>query len=244
MIMKAIKQSLKIRALAISAVALSLTVFSSCCHHADDYVCPAPGPLAYVSVVNGLPGSQPVNFQFDNNEVNYYGIPYGGGLDYINVCTGKREISVYDSQNNTKITSGNADLSNGNYYSVFLTGTPAIPDLLVLNDDIKQPQSGNAGVRLVNLSSDAPAVDLIIQQGPSLATNVAYKGSSTFTGVSGANSYNIEIHQTGTGIILASLQNVRFRNGSLYTVILEGHQTTNDGHVLSIKIQTNAGFTN
>lgn len=242
--MKAIKQILKIRLIAVAALAMCLTSLSSCCHHDDDYICPSPDVSAHASVLNGLPGSQPVNFQFDNNEVNYYGIPYGAGLDYINAFTGKREISVYDSQTNYKITSGSADFSDGKFYSIFLTGSTTIPELLIINDDIKQPPSANAAVRLVNLSSDAPAVDLVIQQGPTLATNTPYKGSSTFNPVSGANTYNIEILQSGTGNILASLQNVKFRNGSLYTVLLEGHQSTNDGHVLNIKIQLNASYIN
>lgn len=242
--MKTTKKALRIPVLFVAIAGLIITAFSSCSQDDDD--CPAPNVLAvaHASVVNALPGSQPVNFYFDGNMVNYYGLPYGAGLDYINAYTGKRTIDVYDTQTNQRVTSGSVDFFDGKAYSVFLTGTETTPNLLVINDDLDQPSSGNAGVRLINLSADAPAVDLVIKQGPTLATNISYKGSSTFNKIAGANSYDIEIRQSGTDKVLSSLQNVKFRNGSLYTVLLEGQQFTNDGHVLTIKVQLNAAYIN
>ena len=225
----------------IAGLGLCTTLLTSCTR---EEVCPVPVTPARVSVTNALAGSQPINFFFDHNQLNYYGIPYGSGLEYVNAYTGSRTIDVYDTQTSIKIATHNTTFEEGKFYSVFLTGVPTSPDFMILNDDLTQPPVGNAGVRLVNLSPDAPAVDLVIQQGPTLASNIPYKGNSNFYAVAGSNTYNIEIRQAGTSNVLTSLNNVRFRNGSLYTVALEGFRSTTDGHILNIKIQGNVSYVN
>src|SRR6202012_652760 len=92
-------------------------------------------------------------------------------------------------------------------------------------DTINRPADGKASIRFVNLSPDAPSVDLAIQGGAVLITNKAYKGYSTFVPETGNTSYNFEVRQHGTNTVLATLSNISLNSSYVYTIWLGGLAT-------------------
>ena len=108
------------------------------------------------------------------------------------------------------------------YYTAFLANTPAKAELFVLTDTLAQPAAGKTAIRFVNLSPDAPAVDLVIKNGPTMFTNKAYKGYSGFLPLTGNQTYTIEVHQAGTSTILAKAVDVQLTANNLYTVWFHG----------------------
>lgn len=206
----------------------------------DEIVAPTS---ALISVINASPDSQPLDFYLDQNRANNSSIEYGNGLDYLNAITGKRTAAFYTSGTTTKIKSDTMTLRANKAYTLYLTNLVATPDFVLLNDLIEKPAASQASVRFVNVSANAPAVDVVTTSGTNIATNIAYKGASLFIGVPAAK-YTVQVRQAGTATVLATLTERDFLSGGVYTVWLQGVSGATDSKVLTAKIQRNALFNN
>ena len=236
--MKKLIQNLKGWACVTGVVVIAAVSFSSCLKHNDDYYTPQQ-PVALISAINASPDAQPVDFFLDQNRASNYPIANGTSQDYIRAYTGKRNLIFYTSGN--KMISDTATLKDKALYSVFLANLVSKPDLILLTDTIKQPATGIAAIRFINLSPDAPATDLAIKGGNILVSNKSYKGYSGFVTLPVNAAYNFEIRQAGTNTVLASLSNIRIVNG-LYTIWLQGINAATDQTKLSAHIQNNVYY--
>jgi len=238
--MKKVQQFVKAKAGILGLACLIALSFSSCLKDNNDtYVAP---PAALVSIVNALPGSQPVDVYFDQNIANTYSLNYGNGQDYVRAYTGKRTFTYYTSGTRQQIKSDTATVAADKFYTTYLTGTTAQPEILVVKDTLVRPAAGKTSIRLVNVSAGTPAVNLVIRGGATLATSKAYKGVSGFVAVAGNTTYTLDIVQAGTSTVLTSITNVNLKNDSIYTVWLRGVTTATDANKLTAGIQTNAYY--
>ncbi len=220
--------------------AVLATSLSSCLKDNNHYV-NVEQPVALISAINASPDARPVDFYLDQNRTSPYSIGNGQSQDYIRAFTGKRNIIFYVAGSTQKIISDTATLKDKTLYSAFLSNLVSKPDLLLLTDTVKQPAAGMVAVRFINLSPDAPAADLAIKGGNVLVSNKAYKGYSGFISLPVNAAYNLEIRQSGTSTVLASLDNVSLKNG-LYTVWLQGLASATDQTKLSAHIQNNVYY--
>lgn len=225
----------------IGMMCLLTLLLSSCLKNRDNDYVQLP-PAALISAINASPDSPPLDFLLDKNQANNYPIKYGHILDYIAAYTGKRVASFYVSGANQKIASDTITLDANRYYSLFLSNSVNTPDLLLLKDTLSRPADSMAVVRFVDLSTNAPAVDLGIQGGTVLATNKAYKSYTSFIPIKGNTTYTLEARQTGTSTVLVSLSNIRLQAGSIYTIWLHGLTGTTDQTRLTLDIQRNAYY--
>lgn len=221
-----------------SAICLVL-MLSSCLKDHNTYYAP---PAASVSFFQASPDQAAIDLYFNNNKVNWNPITYGNGLYYFNAYTGLRTINIYSSSTDTKLFSDTMTLKQNNLYSLFLVEPNGQPQIVSLNDTISQPASGQASIRFVDLSPDAPAVDLALNDSIKV-TNKTFKGFSSFAPITGGKIYTIEVRQKGTSTTLASLSNVTLNSGGVYTIVLSGlanGTTSNDK--LTVNYITNAYY--
>jgi len=238
--MKKVRQLAKGQPGLLGIVCLIAVLLTSCLKdNNDDVTLP---PAALVSVINASPGAQPVDFYLDQNKANTYSIAYGQDIDYIRAYTGKRTATFYAAGTQQKIKADTTTLQADKFYTLYLTNIPSNPEFVLLRDSITRPAAGMAAIRFVNVSPDAPAVDLAIKQGNVLAANKGYKGYSPFISVQGNNTYTLEIRQAGTATVLVTLADVKITSSSVYTVWLQGLSAATDATKLSAHIQTNAYY--
>jgi hypothetical protein len=238
--MKKPQQILK-RAGIIGMVCLLAAMFSSCLKNHDNDA-NVNVPYALVTVINTSPNSLAQDFYLDNNRANVAPIVYVDGLDYIRAYTGKRTAAFYNTGTQTKIKSDTVTLKADQYYSVYLANVITSPDIVILKDNIVKPATGMATIRFVNLSPNAPAADLAIKGGAVLVSNKAYKGASDFVPVNGNATYTLEVRQTGTSTVLASINTASLQSGSVYTVWLQGLAGATDQTKLLAGLQTNVYY--
>lgn len=81
------------------------------------------------------------------------------------------------------------------------------------------PSTGQ--IRLVHLSSNAPAVDLAIKEGQTLVSDVSYKETSKYVPINAGN-YTLDIKVSGTNAVAIEKPNVSLQNGASYTVYVVG----------------------
>ncbi len=117
--------------------------------------------------------------------------------------------------------SGSATLTAGQAYSVVAVGTGSSVQTLALSDDLSAPPSGQAKVRFVHASPDAPAVDVAVSGGQTLFSNVAYKNASNYATV-GAGTVSLEVRPTGSTNAVLTIPNVNLNSGTVYTIYAVG----------------------
>ncbi len=239
--MKNHKNLPKSRLALISMVGLLTLSLSSCLKsYKNQYYSP---PAAIVTFIQASPDQPPLDFSLDNNRVNESPLAYGNIVDYFRAYTGKRNTNFYNHSTGNVILSDTVHLNQNVYYSLFLVNTVAHPQTLLLTDSITRPAAGSAGIRFVNLSPDAPAVDLVVTGGAVLVPNKAFKGYSSFANTPGNTSYNLEVRQAGTSTVLATLPNVTLNSGFVYTIWLRGLvASANTTDQLGISVMPNAVF--
>lgn len=218
---------------------LTAALFSSCLKHnnSDDVVTPA----GLITVINTSPDAPAQDFYLNNNKVNLNPITYGHGLDYSGAYTGKRTLNFYTAGTQTLTKSDTLTVVANKYYSVYLANVVAHPDIVIIKDAISQPELGKATIRLVNLSPDAGAVDLV-SNNTVLAANMDYKGASAFVSISGNGNYDFEIRQAGTTTVLATLTKAGIYANSVYTVWLQGLKNATDQTKLAAGLQQNVYY--
>ena len=221
------------------AAVLCLLQFSSCLKDNNNYV--PPPPTALLMVIQGSPDAPGEALFLDNNRVNNPSFNYGDNIGYFNAYIGERNVILNNYNSGDRIASDTMHLNNNVVYSLFLANTYTKPDFILLTDSIAQPASGKATIRLVNVSPNAGSVDLSANS-TTIVTGKGYKGSSAFKTVDGGTNYNFSILKTGTNTVLAKLDTVPIRAGSVYTVWLHGLAKGTGTSVLKADIIKNAYY--
>jgi hypothetical protein len=193
-------------------------LLSSCLKNSTtDY---AP-PVSLVSFFQASPDQTSLSLYFNSNKVNVGPIAYGTGLDYFRAYSGVRNVNLYTYGVMNQVFTDTVTLKPNQVYSLFLANKSNQPELVLLNDTITHPQPNTASVRFVDLSPDAPNVDLVLNNDVTV-DNKGYKGFSKFLPVTGNSIYNIQVKQAGTNTVLATLSNVTFSSNRVYTIIFSG----------------------
>ncbi len=225
----------------LSAVCLLSLMLTSCLKDKTETYVP---PAAFVQFVQASPGEQPLDLYLNTNKVNLLPIGYGDRLDYFRAYSGTRIVNMVTHPGNSKIFSDTVNLKTDSVYSMFLINKATNPGLLLLPDSLTKPAAGKGSIRFVNVSPDAPAVDLAIKDTTTaLVANKAFKGYSPFFPIQASKTYTFEVRQHGTNTVLATLANVNIYNGQVYTIWLHGLVTTTiDSDKLKAEIITNAVY--
>jgi len=228
---------------ALLGIGCFLLLFTSCLKSKNDYT---PPPAGYVTFFQAATGQQPIDLYFNSNKVNLAPLQYGDGIDYFKAFPGLRTVNIYNSNTQTLIFSDTATIRPNIAYSLFLVNNALQqPGLFLVTDSISKPAAGKATLRFINVSSDAPAVDLAVKDSAAFVTNKGFKGFSSFIPKTGDQTYNFEIRQHGTNTVLTTLSGVTLNSGLVYTIWLHGlANTAITGDKLTASIVTNAYYSN
>jgi len=239
--MKTYKKYSKSFLVFICTVGLLTLLLSACSKPPTNYNY-AP-PVAALAFIQASPDEPPVDFFLADSKVNQAPINYGQSFNYFSIMAGSDSIAFYNDATMKTILTDAINFTKNTTYSMFLANKSTKPEIVLLTDTLAQPTAGNAAIRFINLSPDAPAVDLVVKGGAVLVSNRSYKGYSSFAPVQGNMFYTLEVHQAGTAIVLATLANLKLNTGFLYTVwfhgLAAGTATTDQ---LSVDIFNNAFF--
>jgi len=160
--------------------------------------------------VNGARALQNVAFRAVSN---YLALPAGEITVWV-VPAGATTPRVIDAK---------ATVVAGRMYTIAATGllnaTRNQPRLgpTIIEDVLPTLAAGQAGIRIVHISTTAPAVDVAIRGGAVVVPNLAFPRASSYLTVPAA-SYNFDIRVAGTTTVALPLNNVVLQAGKTYTV--------------------------
>jgi hypothetical protein len=176
---------------------------------------------ANVLVTHSSPDAPGVDLLLDNIVVNSLPLTFPNNTGYLEVGAGTRNIKVNATGTTTTVINADVTFVANNSYSVFAVNDLSNIEPLVLEDDLTPPAAGNAHVRFIHLSPDAPAVDVTLTDGTIVFGNKSFKESTDFTPLA-TGTYNLEVRLAGTSTVVLPLNGIVLEDGNIYTVFAKG----------------------
>jgi hypothetical protein len=196
---------------------------------------------ARIRVLHASPDAPAVDVYLDGSEA-ISDLAFDEITDYVSVPSGSHTVEVFpaaaDGTGDAVITA-DVTLSADTDYTVAAVGALADIEPLVLVDDNSAPPAGQARVRFVHASPDAPAVDIFAEGVGVIISGAAFKDASEYLTVP-ALTYNLEVRAAGTETAALALPGIALEGGNVYSAfavgLLEGEPA------LSAKLTVDATF--
>lgn len=147
------------------------------------------------------------------------GVGYGAVSEYQNVLGGTYTISMRPAgaaASTPPVISTTLNTSPGNAYTVAGVGVFDDLGLTVLDDDLTLPPAGQSRVRVIQASASEPELDISVDGGPTLGTDVAF---ATTTGYTTVPPGNWTLRVDGTAGLAATLP-LTVEAGGVYSVLV------------------------
>lgn len=180
-------------------------------------------PQGRVRVVHASPDAPAVDVCVDG-AVAFAGAAFPGATAYAALPADTYAIRVVAAGAgcaSDAVIAADLPLIAGADVTVVALNTLAQIEPLVLSDNNVAPGEGNAKVRFVHASPDAPTVDITLTDGTTLFDDVAFKETGDYLAVP-AGTYDLQVRDaTGTTVVL-TLADVALAEGGVYTVFAVG----------------------
>jgi len=198
-------------------------------------------PYGVLSVIYAAPDAPAADFYINNSIVNASPLTYGNYIPYFKSTIGAIKAGFFDTGSLTTIAIDSINIKVNQAYTLFFANLVAKRDFLLTIDTLVAPASGNASIRLANMSPNAPNVDLVIG-GKVIVSNKSYKQVSSFTTIPVSNNDTLKIVQTGTSTLLGVVNAVTVQSEGVYTIWLYGFANGTNGQGLNANLMQNALF--
>jgi hypothetical protein len=177
---------------------------------------------ARLRVVHASPDAPSVDV-WVNGSVAISDLAFSEATDYVMLAPGEYQIQVTATGGAAAdaVIDATVTLEAGTDYTVAAVGQLASIEPLVLIDDNSAPAAGKAHLRVVHTSPDAPAVDVAVDGGPILISNLAFKSAADYLPVD-AGVYDLVVRPTGSDTTVLEISGFKADAGTVYTVFAVG----------------------
>jgi Domain of unknown function (DUF4397) len=222
------------------AALCALTTIGSLTGCSDDDDNPtAPPTQARFMAIHTSPDAPAVDLLVDGTMTDS-ALVFANNTDYMSVSAGTRNIQFNATGTGNALIDADFPLQAGVSYSLFTTGAVSSIGTLVLRDTLDTPPAGQARVRFVHLSPDAPGVDIAVAGGTgSLASDVTFRETTSFMAMP-SGTYNLELRALGTTTVILAINGVTLQAGRNYTVFVRGFVTGTGNQALGTGMIVNS----
>lgn len=222
----------------IAALTLS-AVLTSCAKDFDNTPAPAVSGL---NVIHASPTAEKFDFFVGSTRGNNQDFFFGKKLGYFDLYSGTSKITIAKKGTTTALTTDNFTFQPQLGYSLFVIGKVDSLKFLMVKDSLTRPAIGKANIRFVNVSPDAPALNLAIVDAAAdtkdIFTDKAYKQYSDFSTVNASEKVTFVVKNKTTGVVEATLPNVKIESEKIYTIWAKGLKAATDSTKLGLAIFT------
>jgi hypothetical protein len=184
---------------------------------------------ARVRVVHASPDAPNVDVYVDGDRA-LADVPFGAISEYLALPPGSYEVAITAAGDpDTVAFGGSVDLSPDTDYTVAAVGELSEGTFrpVVLVDDNSDVPDGEARVRVVHASPDAPAVDVTVGGGETTLVDDLPFGEATDSLTVPAGDYELEVRPADGGDAVAEIP-ATFESGGVYTAFAAGYLTPDD----------------
>ena len=164
-------------------------------------------------------------------------VPYTTVSDYLSLPAGTQQVTVYATGDTTSpVIDTPVKLTAGGAYTVAAVGLVADGSLTaqVYQDELRDPASGNAKVRVVHASPDVGPVDVVPQGGQALVSGLAFPQASPYAEVP-AGTYTLDVNAAGTKKTALTVPNAKLASGGVYSAFAIGTTFADSLNVLLVQ---------
>lgn len=179
-----------------------------------------------VRIMHASPDAPAVDI-FVEGEKAVTNLAFQEDTGYIALPAGTYNVKVFPAPSDgsgAPALEADLDVEAGKDYTVLAVGQlgDGSLELLPLEDNNAAPAAGQAHIRLIHASPDAPAVDVgVAETGTNVFTNVAFKGVGAYTPVP-AGTYDLEVKVAGTSDVAKAIPGLALQDGAVYTAVAVG----------------------
>jgi len=186
-----------------------------------------------VRVVHASPDAPAVDVLVDGAAV-LSSVPFNAVSSYLTLDAGTYNVKVNAAGTATTVIDAPVPVAASKAISVIATGFLATIAPWVLDDDLAPPPPGQAKLRVVHASPDAPAVD-VFANGNRVVANLAFRNATAYLVVpAGAYAIEVRIANAATAVLAA---NVDLAAGSVSSAFALG-SVAGTGAPLQLKLAT------
>ncbi|MEJ2905298.1 DUF4397 domain-containing protein [Pedobacter panaciterrae] len=204
-------------------ITLAIMLFSSCKKEAADTT-----GLSSLTIINASPTLATYNAYLDGTKVIESALPFGGVIPYATLTEGDHTLKFTAESDLTALLSKTIAIETNKAYSFFVINKNENMDGLLISDTPDAYSTEKAFIRFVNLSPDAPALDLSLNNDTTnLVTDKSYKAVSSFTEIT-PGTYSLDTKNAAEGTVMSTLSSTVLTAGQYYTVMAIGLVQPND----------------
>lgn len=176
---------------------------------------------SYIRLLHASPGAPPVDV-LANDKPIAQNLSYKDFTQYLLVPSGNYNIKIYPAGKRTNpLLVSNFFVPPNFILTLAAAGQPTNITLVALPEPLRNVPKKKVYVRLSQLSPDAPNVDVALQNGRKLFTNVSFKEFTDYV-LLNPGTYNFEIRPTGTTKTILYVPNITLKPDRFYTVYTVG----------------------
>jgi Domain of unknown function (DUF4397) len=214
------------------AVAVAIAALASATAVTTSASATPPTNVGYVRLAHLSPDTPDVDVYLDSisstqKEQVFHGVGYGTMSGYLPLPIGSYTVSMRGAgapASSKPVISAQVTVLAGHAYTVAGVGKHADLGLRVITDNLSSPMNGHAKIRIVQASIKAPLLDVGVDGGSEIATQVAFATTTNYFDVTAGNiTLRVSPSGGGTPVELP----VSLQADSVYSVlVLDGANNT------------------
>lgn len=227
-----------IKSLSLLFILFFSLVLQSCKIEEEDM--PEPDPISFFSIYHADAENKELDIKIDNVKANSVPFSYARYTGYNVFTPGDVNYKFLLLNSETVLHDTTITLLEDKIYSMFLLRENNKLKSIVTEDVWPVPASGNALIRLVNLSPDSPSINLVDEASEDLVLNQSFKNISAFKEIkAGIKSLSIKTAQEGR--VLKEILNVNILSREIYTIVVSGYKdgTATEKNELKVELIKN-----
>jgi hypothetical protein len=191
-------------------------------------------PVAYVSIYHESPNAPELDVFVDGRPVNR--LEFTDYTGYLNFYTGDRNFKINPFNASNTLVDTVYNFVDGGFYSLFIVNNVSNAETLIVRDSASAPSDGKAKVRFINLSPDAPALDVVGGDSTALFSAQVFKSPSDFVEIT-PDVDSFAAKASGTTDALVSAKDLSLFPGRFYTIIVRGFANPPSGNNNALSIE-------
>ncbi|MDD3223780.1 MAG: DUF4397 domain-containing protein [Clostridium sp.] len=182
----------------------------------------AQATSSYIRFFNAVPNSVPLDIYINGTKL-IGNLSYKDITKYIPTVPGNYNIKIYPTGETTNpILDTKVYIPENTIFNIAIVGEPNNISLYTIPEPVEAPTFGRACIRFIHLSKNAPKVDVALQNGNKIFTNVGYQDITDYACIP-AGTYSFNVLLSGTNTSVLSVPNLSLSPDTYYTIYAIGN---------------------
>lgn len=177
---------------------------------------------SYIRFFNAVPNSVPLDIYINGTKL-IGNLSYKDITKYIPTVPGTYNIKIYPTgETKNPILDTTVYIPENTIFNIAIVGEPNNMSLYTIPEPVKGHTFERACIRFIHLSKNSPKVDVTLENGNKIFTNVGYQDITDYACIP-AGTYSFTVLLSGTNTPLFSVPGVSLSPNTYYTIYAVGN---------------------